>query len=69
MQTHNTGSSTSLTDAIAELMARAAELSDDRFRETASEQNAFLVSAGGKRSAVIPGASWMSDTTRCCFAA
>ena len=47
MQILNAGSSTSTTDLIAGLMARAAELSRDRFRVAATELNAFL-SRGGQ---------------------
>ncbi len=42
MKILNTGSSTSLTDLIAGLLARAAELSGDRFRTAAGELNALL---------------------------
>ena len=42
----SSGSVTSLTNLIAGLMARAAELSDDRFRAAAGELNAFLTPAG-----------------------
>ena len=45
MEILNTGSSTALTDLIAGLMARAAELSGDRFRTAVSELNAFLAPA------------------------
>ena len=46
MEILSSGSLTSLTDLIAGLMARAAELSDDRFRAAAGELNAFLTPAG-----------------------
>ena len=42
-----TGRSTSLTDLIAGLMARAAELSGDRFRAAAGELSALLAPATG----------------------
>ena len=45
MEILNSGSVTSLTNLIAGLMARAAELSGDRFRATAGELNAFLTPA------------------------
>lgn len=42
MQILNTGASIGPTDLIAGLFARAHELSDDRFRQAASEMNTFL---------------------------
>ena len=53
IQVLNTGVSTSLTDLIAGLMARAAELSGDRFRTAAYELNAFLTLARGEGSASV----------------
>lgn len=50
MQILNAGNSTSATDLIAGLMARASELSRDRFRAAATELNAFL-SRGGQGEA------------------
>ena len=47
------GETTSLTNLIAGLMARAAELSDDRFR-AAGELNAFLTPAGEEGSGGVP---------------
>ncbi len=46
MKTLSSGSLTSLTNLIAGLMARAAELSGERFRVAAGELNAFLTPAG-----------------------
>ena len=46
MKILSSGSLTSLTNLIAGLMARAAELSGDRFRVAAGELNAFLTPAG-----------------------
>ena len=51
----NNGISTSPANLIAGLMARADELSGDRFRTAASELNAFLAPAGGGRSASVLG--------------
>ena len=51
MQILNTGSLTSATDLIAGLMARASELSRDRFRAAATELNAFLSRVGQGESA------------------
>ena len=52
----NTGQSTSSGDLIAGLMARAAELSGDRFRTAAGELNALLDPAAEKREcAGVPG--------------
>ena len=56
MEILNTGHSTSSGDLIAGLMARAAELSGDRFRTAAGELNAFLDPAPEKRAADgVPG--------------
>ena len=55
MQILNAGSSTSATDLIAGLLARAAELSRDRFRAAATELNAFLSQDGQGESASVPG--------------
>ena len=55
MQILNTGSSTSATDLIAGLMARASELSRDRFRAAATELNAFLSRGGQGESASVLG--------------
>ena len=46
MEILSSGSVTSLTNLIAGLMARAAELSGDRFRAAAGELHAFLTPAG-----------------------
>ena len=54
MQVLNSGSSTSPTNLIAGLMARAGEHTGDRFRKAASELNAFLTPAGEEGSAVLP---------------
>ena len=54
MQILNAGSSTSATDLIAGLMARASELSSDCFRAAATELNAFLSRGGqGKPGSVL----------------
>ena len=50
MQILNAGRSTSAADLIAGLMARAAELSSDRFRAAATELNAFLSQGGQEGS-------------------
>ena len=56
MEILNTGHSTSSGDLIAGLMARAAELSGDRFRTAAGELNALLDPAAEKREcAGVPG--------------
>ena len=56
MEILNTGQSTSSGDLIAGLMARAAELSGDRFRTAAGELNALLDPAAEKREcAGVPG--------------
>ena len=49
----NTGTSISAGDLIAGLMARAAEVSGDRFRVAARELNAFLLPAGDGESADV----------------
>ena len=54
MQVLNNGSSTSPTDLIAGLMARAAEHTGDRFRKAAGELNALLTPAGEGGSAALP---------------
>ena len=51
----NSGSSISAGDLIAGLMARAAELSGDRFRTAARELNAFLSPAGDEEAASVLG--------------
>ena len=51
----NSGSSISAGDLIAGLMARAAELSGDRFRTAARELNAFLSPAGDEEAARVLG--------------
>ena len=53
MKILSSGSLTSLTNLIAGLMARAAELSGDRFRAAAGELNAFLTPAGEVGSADV----------------
>ena len=53
MEILSSGSVTSLTNLIAGLMARAAELSGDRFRAAAGELNAFLTPAGEVGSADV----------------
>ena len=55
MEILSSGSVTSLTNVIAGLMARAAELSGDRFRAAAGELNAFLTPAGEAGSADVLG--------------
>lgn len=55
MQVLNSGVSTSPTDLIAGLMARAAELSADRFRSAACELNAFLTPDWEEESTSVPG--------------
>ncbi len=55
MQILGSGNSTSATDLIAGLMARASELSGDRFRAAATELNAFLGRVGQGESASVPG--------------
>ncbi len=54
MQILNTGNSTTATDLIAGLMARASELARDCFRAAATELNAFL-SRGGRGGAFKKG--------------
>ena len=51
----NSGRSISAAVLIAGLMARAAELSGDRFRAAARELNAFLVPAGNGGTAGVLG--------------
>ena len=51
----NSGSSISAGDLIAGLMARAAELSGDRFRTAARELNAFLSPVGDEEAASVLG--------------
>ena len=53
IQVLNTGVSTSLSNLIAGLMARAAELSGERFRTAAYELNAFLTLAREEGSASV----------------
>ena len=55
MQIVNSGSSISAGDLIAGLMARAAELSGDRFRTASRELGAFLLPAGDKEAASVLG--------------
>ena len=55
MQILDSGSSTSATNLISGLMARASELSGDRFRAAATELNAFLGRVGQGESASVPG--------------
>ena len=55
MQILNAGNSTTATDLIAGLMARAAELAGDCFRLAATELNAFLSRGGQEEAASVPG--------------
>ena len=55
MQILDFGRSACPTDLIAGLIARASELSGDRFRAAASELNAFLAPAGDGESAGVLG--------------
>ena len=55
MQILGSGSSTSLTDLTAGLMARADELPSDGFRTAATELNAFLVTGEEDKTARVPG--------------
>ena len=55
MRTPGRGSSTSLTDLTAGLMARADGLPEDGFRTAATELNAFLVAGGEDKTASVPG--------------
>ena len=55
MQILNTGAPTCPTDLIAGLMARAHELSGDRFRQAASELKSFLDPGVERGSAFVPG--------------
>ena len=54
MQILNSGGSTSPTDLIAGLMARAAELCDDGFRKAAAELHALLAPSGEKDTPALP---------------
>ena len=55
MQILNRGTSISPTDLIAGLFARAHELSDDRFRQAASEMKAFLDPGVERGAPFLPG--------------
>ena len=55
MQVLNSGLSTSPSDLIAGLMARAAELSGDQFRTAAEELNGLLHPVDEHNSSVVPG--------------
>ena len=55
MRILNSGSSISAGDLIAGMMARASELSGDRFRTAAGELNAFLSPAGDGEAAGVLG--------------
>lgn len=55
MQILDSGNSTSATNLIAGLMARASELSRDCFRAAAAELNAFLSRGGQGEAASVPG--------------
>ena len=55
LQILNSGSSISAADLIAGLMARASELSGDRFRAAARELNAFLSPIGSGEAAGVLG--------------
>ena len=55
MRVLNSGRSISAADLIAGLMARAAELSGDRFRAATCELNAFLSPAGVEGAAGVLG--------------
>ena len=55
MRILNSGASISAADLIAGLMARAAELSGDRFRAAARELNAFLAPAGDGEATDVLG--------------
>ena len=55
MRILGSGSSTSLTDLTAGLMARADDLSGDGFRKAATELNAFLVTGGEDKTTGVPG--------------
>ena len=56
MRILNSGASISASDLIAGLMARAAELSDDRFRAAVRELDAFLRPVGNGEAAGVLGA-------------
>ena len=55
MRILGSGSSTSLTDLTAGLMARADDLPGDGFRKAAAELNAFLVTGGKDKTTGVPG--------------
>ncbi len=55
MRILGSGSSTSLTDLTAGLMARADDLSCDGFWKAATELNAFLVMGGEDKTTGVPG--------------
>ena len=55
MQVLNSGHSTSPTDLIAGLMARAAELPGKGFRQAVEELNKFLVPAEAESTTAVPG--------------
>ena len=55
MRTLNSGTSISAGDLIAALMARAAEVSGDRFRAAVRELNAFLLPAGDSEAVSVLG--------------
>ena len=55
MQVLNSGLSTSPSDLIAGLIARAAELSGDQFRTAAEELNGLLYPVDEHNSTVVPG--------------
>ena len=55
MRILGSGGSTSLTDLIAGLMARADELPGDGFRKAATELNAFLVTDREDKTTGVPG--------------
>lgn len=54
MRILGSGSSTSLTDLTAGLIARANDLSGDGFRKAATELNAFLVTDGEDKTTDVP---------------
>ncbi|MDE0159433.1 MAG: HEPN domain-containing protein [Candidatus Dadabacteria bacterium] len=55
MRILGSGSSTSLTDLTAGLMARVGELPGDGFRKAATELNAFLVTGREDKTTDVPG--------------
>ena len=70
MEILNNGHSTSSGDLVAGLMARAAELTDDRFRTAAGEFNELLDPVIEKQmESSAPGGLGYSDTTWCCSTA